>query len=80
MLFKDLRVVGLGATARHQSTLGSVLNPLNILKNIRAARHPALRDILSGFEGVIRPGEVLREFFLGRLSCLHVSDGVGIRY
>lgn len=62
VMFKNLRVVGLGASARHQSTLGSVLNPLNILKNINASRHPALRDIISGFEGCVRPGEMLREY------------------
>lgn len=60
-MFKDLNVVGLGATAQLQPTLGSVLNPFNIVKNIRASRHPALRDILSGFEGVVRPGEMLRK-------------------
>ena len=61
VLFKDLRVVGIGASASHLPTLGSVLNPALIFENIQTARHPPLKDILSGFEGVVRPGEMLRE-------------------
>lgn len=60
-MFKDLQVVGVGASAIHQPTLGSLLNPLNILQAIESIRHPALRNILSGFEGCVRPGEMLRE-------------------
>ena len=59
-MFKDLRVVGLGSTASYQDTLGPLFNPKNILNNIRNIRNPPLRDILSGFEGVVRPGEMLR--------------------
>ncbi|KAI0318674.1 ABC-2 type transporter-domain-containing protein [Amylostereum chailletii] len=59
VLFKDLRVVGLGATASYQDTFGSLFNPRNILESIRNARSPPVRDILSGFEGVVRPGEML---------------------
>ncbi|KAF8153344.1 pleiotropic drug resistance ABC transporter [Crassisporium funariophilum] len=62
--FENLRVVGLGASATFQPTLGSLLNPLNILSSIRTARHPPLRDIISNFEGVVRPGEML--LVLGR--------------
>jgi len=57
--FENLRVVGLGSSASYQPTLGSLLNPINIFSVIKAARHPPLRDIISGFEGVIRPGEML---------------------
>ena len=57
--FENLRVVGLGASASYQPTLGSLLNPKNIFSAIKAARHPPLRDIISGFEGVVRPGEML---------------------
>ncbi|CCM03954.1 uncharacterized protein FIBRA_06107 [Fibroporia radiculosa] len=64
VLFEDLRVVGLGASAAIQPTFGSVLNPSNWLSGIRDLRHPATRDILSGFEGVVRPGEML--LVLGR--------------
>ncbi|KAF4583486.1 hypothetical protein EYR38_002237 [Pleurotus pulmonarius] len=59
VLFKDLRVVGIGASASHLPTLGSVLNPALIFESIQTARHPPLKDILSGFEGVVRPGEML---------------------
>ncbi|KAK0203605.1 pleiotropic drug resistance ABC transporter [Desarmillaria ectypa] len=64
VVFENLRVVGLGATASYQETLGSTLNPFNILEKIRTARHPSLRDIISGFEGVVRPGEMI--LVLGR--------------
>jgi ATP-binding cassette subfamily G (WHITE) protein 2 (SNQ2) len=59
-MFKDLRVVGLGAAASYQPTFGSTFNPKAILENIQTLRHPPVRNILSGFEGVIRPGEMLR--------------------
>lgn len=59
-MFEDLRVVGLGASASYQPTLGSTLNPFNKLAAINSVRHPPVRDILSGFEGVVRPGEMLR--------------------
>jgi ATP-binding cassette subfamily G (WHITE) protein 2 (SNQ2) len=59
VMFKDLRVVGLGAAASYQPTFGSFFNPKIILEKIQAFRHPPLRDILSGFEGVVRPGEML---------------------
>ncbi|KAI9448645.1 ABC-2 type transporter-domain-containing protein [Russula earlei] len=59
VLFQDLRVVGLGAAASYQTTFGSIFNPFAILEHIRTFRHPPLRDILSGFEGVVRPGEML---------------------
>ncbi|KAF9461727.1 pleiotropic drug resistance ABC transporter [Collybia nuda] len=64
VLFQDLRVVGLGATASYQPTLGSMLNPMVALEQINTLRHPPLRDIISGFEGVVRPGEML--LVLGR--------------
>jgi ATP-binding cassette subfamily G (WHITE) protein 2 (SNQ2) len=28
-------------------------------------RHPDMRDIISGFEGTVRPGEMLRKLFTG---------------
>lgn len=62
-MFTDLRVTGVGATATYQPTFGSLLNPINAFKEISGMRHPALRDILSGFEGCVRPGEMLREYF-----------------
>ncbi|KAG2356782.1 pleiotropic drug resistance ABC transporter [Suillus spraguei] len=62
VMFNDLRVVGLGACASLQPTMGSILNPLTALKNARAMGD--VRDILSGFEGVVTPGEML--LVLGR--------------
>ncbi|KAL6306522.1 pleiotropic drug resistance ABC transporter [Sparassis latifolia] len=64
VLFSDLRVVGLSASATSQPTFGSMLNPLSILDAIQSMRHPAMRDILSGIDGVVRPGEML--LVLGR--------------
>ncbi|KAJ7852077.1 ABC-2 type transporter-domain-containing protein [Mycena olivaceomarginata] len=64
VVFQDLKVVGLGASASYQPTLGSTLNPLSILEQIRTLRHPPLRNILEGFSGVVRPGEML--LVLGR--------------
>ena len=34
--------------------------PLTLLKAIQAIRHPQRKFILSGFEGVVRPEEMLR--------------------
>ena len=59
--FQNLRVIGLNASANLQPTLGSLLNPLNIFAKIASVRHPPLKDIIRGFEGVVRPGEMLRE-------------------
>jgi hypothetical protein len=46
--------------------MGSLFSPTSILRKISEIRHPHVRDILSGFEGVVAPGEMLREYF--RLS------------
>ncbi|KAJ6520879.1 pleiotropic drug resistance ABC transporter [Mycena vulgaris] len=64
VVFENLRVVGLGASASYQPTLGSTLNPLSIFEKIQTLRHPPLRNILDGFSGVVRPGEML--LVLGR--------------
>jgi ATP-binding cassette subfamily G (WHITE) protein 2 (SNQ2) len=63
VVFKDLRVVGVGARASLQPTIGSLLNPAAVLRNISALRNPPVRDILSGFEGVVAPGEMLRQWY-----------------
>jgi ATP-binding cassette, subfamily G (WHITE), member 2, SNQ2 len=63
-MFRNLKVVGLGASASHFSTIGSVLNPVVAIEKLQTLRHPPLRNILSGFEGVVRPGEMLREFYV----------------
>lgn len=64
IVFKDLRVVGLGATASYAPTMGSLFNPLAMIESIQSTFHPPVRDILSGFEGVVRPGEMI--LVLGR--------------
>lgn len=51
---------GVGSAASFQPTVGSTLNPFLIPEKIRSSLHPPVRDILSGFEGVVNPGEMLR--------------------
>jgi ATP-binding cassette subfamily G (WHITE) protein 2 (SNQ2) len=60
-MFDDLPVVSLGARASLQPIMGFILNPSVALKNITTMRNPPIRDILSGFEGVVMPGEMLCE-------------------
>ncbi|KAF9650879.1 pleiotropic drug resistance ABC transporter [Thelephora ganbajun] len=57
--FKDLRVTGTGASSFFQNTVGSRLNPKVAYDDIRRALRPETRDILCGFNGVLRPGEML---------------------
>ncbi|OCB87187.1 hypothetical protein A7U60_g5703 [Sanghuangporus baumii] len=64
VVFKDLSVQGLGATAKYMPTVGSTLNPLSFIEKTWALRHPSVRNILTGFEGVVNPGEML--LVLGR--------------
>ncbi|EAU85334.2 ABC transporter [Coprinopsis cinerea okayama7 len=59
VVFRDLQVLGIGASASYQPTLGSVLNPLDAIRSFQTARHPPIKEILTGFEGVVRPGEML---------------------
>ena len=60
VVFQDLRVQGLGASGNYQPTVGSALNPLSLIETIQSMLHPPVRDIISGFEGVVNPGEMLR--------------------
>jgi hypothetical protein len=71
--FEDLAVIGLGAEAAYQETLGSLLSPFNYIERVQNMRHPPLHTILQGFEGVIRPGEMLRKF-IQLLSFLFMSS------
>jgi len=64
IVFQNLKVTGLGSSNSYLPTIGSVLNPLNVVEEIQKARHPTLRTILSGFEGVVKPGEMLCTFWL----------------
>ena len=73
-MFKDLKVVGLGASASYQPTLGSVLNPLSLIEAINEFRHPPVKDILTGFEGVVRPGEMLCESLISNHKLFALSD------
>jgi ATP-binding cassette, subfamily G (WHITE), member 2, SNQ2 len=75
-MFRNLQVIGLGATASYQPTLGSLLNPLNILESIQHVRHPPTRDIISGFEGAVRPGQMLCMFFRGIGYSFSLTDSV----
>jgi ATP-binding cassette, subfamily G (WHITE), member 2, SNQ2 len=56
---QDLRITGLGANAVYQPTISSVLNPLNLRHTIQNIIHPPVKDIISGFEGTLQPGEML---------------------
>jgi len=63
IVFRDLRVSGLTAASSYFPTLGSLFNPRSIIENVQSLRHPNVRDILSGFEGVVKPGEMIRESY-----------------
>ncbi|KAG0695683.1 ABC-2 type transporter-domain-containing protein [Suillus ampliporus] len=64
VMFKDLRVIGVGSRTSLQPTVGDPFHPSTILRKISQRRHPSTKDILSGFEGVVTPGEML--LVLGR--------------
>ncbi|KAG1748265.1 ABC-2 type transporter-domain-containing protein [Suillus paluster] len=64
VVFKDLRVVGAGSCTSLQPTVGDTFHPSTFLRKIREIRHSSIKDILSGFEGVVAPGEML--LVLGR--------------
>ncbi|KAF8179876.1 pleiotropic drug resistance ABC transporter [Pholiota molesta] len=64
VVFQNLCVVGLGASATYKSTLGSALDFTKIFKLIRQLRQPPTREIITRFEGVVSPGEML--LVLGR--------------
>ena len=78
--FSGLRVLGVGATASHQETVGSMLNPKVIWQACRSSlRPPATRTILHDFNGVMRPGEMLRESIcrsrdLSRYKLTHITQ------
>ena len=61
-MFRDLRVVGLGAGTAVQHNLASLLYPQSIIKYLNTLRHPPLRNIISDFEGVVFPGDMLRAY------------------
>lgn len=59
--FKGLRVIGVGATASYQATVGSMFNPKAIWREFKSSLRPSTRTILHDFSGVVKPGEMLRE-------------------
>lgn len=61
VMFQDLHVTGLGASNSYAHTIASILNPVNLIKQVQNLRKSTVRDILSGFEGTVKPGEMLRE-------------------
>ncbi|KAG6888337.1 hypothetical protein C0995_009084 [Termitomyces sp. Mi166 len=64
VLFENLRVRGLGSSAAYFPTVWSMINPMTIFQQLQLLRNPPLRNIIEGFEGVVRPGEML--LVLGR--------------
>ena len=61
IVFQNLRVVGLCTSPGIQPTLGSLFNPLTIVRNVQRSQHPPLKKIATDFEGFVGPGEMLRE-------------------
>ncbi|KAF8638204.1 hypothetical protein AX16_010550 [Volvariella volvacea WC 439] len=59
VIFRDLKIVGVGAASSYQPTMGSMFSASAILEYIHSMRHPPLKNILQGFEGVVKPGEML---------------------
>ncbi|KAG6850300.1 hypothetical protein H0H93_015242 [Arthromyces matolae] len=64
VVFRDLEVKGLGASVTYQPTFASTFSFKAMQSKIRELRHPPVRTILSGFDGVVKPGEML--LVLGR--------------
>ncbi|KIY71652.1 pleiotropic drug resistance ABC transporter [Cylindrobasidium torrendii FP15055 ss-10] len=62
--FENLGVVGEGGGATYQASMSSMFNPFAIAKGIQASKGPKTKNILTGFEGVVNPGEML--LVLGR--------------
>ncbi|KAG1878850.1 hypothetical protein F4604DRAFT_1506458, partial [Suillus subluteus] len=46
VMFRDLRIVGIGTCASLQPTIGSMFNPAIILRNISVMCDPPIREIL----------------------------------
>jgi len=68
VMFKDLKVVGIGSATNYMETFGSKFDPTVLLEKLRGPRSPPLKTILLGFEGVVRPGEMLRK------ACLYLIN------
>ena len=70
VMFRDIRVLGLGVGADVRHNLVSLLYPQSIIKYINTLRHPPVRSIISGFEGVVLPGEMLCKYISWLVSSL----------
>ncbi|CEL55831.1 hypothetical protein RSOLAG1IB_01843 [Rhizoctonia solani AG-1 IB] len=57
--FVDLTVRGLGAAAKYQETVLSMISPTQWLHKLGELRHPPVKDILTGFTGTVKSGEML---------------------
>ncbi|KAG8789944.1 hypothetical protein FRC12_013096 [Ceratobasidium sp. 428] len=57
--FIDLTVRGLGAAAKYQPTIFSLLSPKTWLQELHALRFPPVKDILTSFTGTVQSGEML---------------------
>ncbi|KAG8755116.1 hypothetical protein FRC11_006250 [Ceratobasidium sp. 423] len=57
--FVDLTVRGLGAAAKYQDTILSMLSPMEWLHKFNELRHPPTKDILTSFTGTVKSGEML---------------------
>lgn len=65
VLFEDLAVQGVGGGAAMAPTMTDIVQlPLTIFRGIQAARHAPTKNIIEGFNGLIKPGEML--LVLGR--------------
>ncbi|KAI9167899.1 ABC multidrug transporter atrF [Paramyrothecium foliicola] len=71
VVFRNLTVKGVGLGASLQPTVGDIfMNPLRNVKNLltkgpkAAAGKPPVRELISNFDGCVRPGELL--LVLGR--------------
>jgi hypothetical protein len=54
-----LTVRGLGAAAKYQETVLSMISPTQWLHKLGELRHPPVKDILTGFTGTVKSGEML---------------------
>ncbi|KAF8734087.1 ABC transporter, partial [Rhizoctonia solani] len=57
--FVDLTVRGLGAAAKYQETVLSMVSPMQWVHKLSGLRHPPVKDILTGFTGTVKSGEML---------------------
>ncbi|CAE6441888.1 unnamed protein product [Rhizoctonia solani] len=57
--FVDLTVRGLGAAAKYQETVLSMVSPIQWVHKLSELRHPPVKDILTGFTGTVKSGEML---------------------